>query len=286
VAETDLFSGSFSQEALAAFCELQRYPPLSHFRVERESGKAYLRAHLILAEAWEAEMVARFSVVAILQATFAEFGSEDLATKFGLELAISQHPRGVERLNPDGLLSLAAAEIAPAGKDGSAWSSAEAFEEVSQILSEAGARVTSSRAGFLSARLPWPGNPEDPFSPRTSPLLQIQFEGAHPELLNGAFLRLFLPHALTESLGTPAETALALNAGEMEGTDAPAFGLGAWCLEQSVPESIELAVRPSAPRLCHVVFIPNYLHGENVLPLLVEDAVLRASWALGQLERG
>lgn len=280
VAETDLYTGQPVAAALEGFCELQRFPPLSHFVVDRKSGRTFLRAHLVLAEAWETEMVSRFSVVAILQATFAELGGENLARRFGLELATSHHPESGERPHPDGLLSLAAAEIVPAGRDGSAWNTPEVFEEVSEVLAEGGAEVTSTRAGLLSARLPSPDPKGDAYSPRTSALLQIQFEGTHPELANGAFLRLFLPHGLSAAAGSPAETALFLNAMELEGPEAPAFGLGAWCLEHSIPETIEFAVRPSPARLCHVVFVPNYLHGESIFPLLLEDAILRGAWAL------
>lgn len=283
VAETDLYSGSPGAAALEGFCELSRFPPLSHFVVDQDAKRTALRAHLLLAEAWEAEMVARFSVVAILQATFAELGGEGLASRFGLALATSQHPESGEREHPDGLLSLAAAEIVPAGRDGSAWNTPEVFEEVSEILVDADARVTSTRAGLLSARLPSPEPGGDRYAPRSSALLQIQFEANHPELANGACLRLFLPHHLTEAAGSPALTALTLNSREIEGVDAPAFGFGAWCLEHSIPEVIEFAVKPSPARLCHVVFIPNYLHGESILPLLLEDEILRSAWALDVL---
>lgn len=273
-AETDVLRGDTGADRAAvdrALVELMRFPPLSGF-VGDEDGNVRLVSGVFVHEAFARFVVPRFVVSAVLAATYAELGCESLSTATGLSPFTSAHPTSGRRPQPDGLLNLAAARIAPDGKEASRFAEPVELLAVVDELTALGARASADPRG-VDARFPFRSGVDEPFAPKSSSLLQIRTASPHPELGSGVFLRLFLP-----VFEADAPLPLRLNGLERADGRFACASLGSWCLESSEPEHLELPVR-SAPRLCHVQFVPNALHVPGSLANLAVDMGHRALWA-------
>ncbi len=281
VVETDVLTldGSVRPDALdGALAGLMRFPPMAAFRVDREAHRVTLVSALFVSDALEPFFVPRLAVAAILQAAYAELGTDALARGTGGRPAWSGHPSAGARPEPDGLLRLVAERIVPAGDALSRWDDPVELLAAADDLSAQGARARALPGG-LNARFPFLPGAEDPLAPGTSSLLQVRAREAHPELGHGVFLRLFLPggDALV-GRRTAASVAMDLNDEEFGDDRFGGHGLGSWTAESSEPET-ELPVAPGLPRLCHVTFLPNYVRVPGALRNAVADAGKRANWA-------
>jgi hypothetical protein len=261
----------------AALAGLMRFPPMAGFRVDREARRVTLVSTLFVSDALTPFFVPRLAVAAILQAAYAELGSDPLAKETGARPAWSVHPSAGARPRPDGLLRLVAGRIVPAGDAPSRWDDPAELLAAADDLAGQGARARAS-PGALNARFPCLHGSEDPLAPVASSLLQVRTREPHPELGQGVFLRLFLPGGGGLPGGrTPASVALALNGEEFADDRFTGQGLGSWTAESSEPET-DLPVAPGPPRLCHVTFLPNYVRVPGALRNAVADAGKRAAW--------
>jgi hypothetical protein len=276
--ETDVLSlrGEPTAAVEEALAGLMRDPPMAGFRIDRRTRRVTLGSAAFVSEALAPHLVPRLAVAAILQAAYAELGSDALARMTGGRPAWSAHPSAGTRLLPDGLLRLVAERVVPAGDAPSRW------DEPAELLAAAdavagGARVRALPGG-LNVRFPFRAGASDPLAPRASSLLQVRTRERHPELGHGVFLRLFLPGGEALLAGRPAASA-AMDLNEAEFADGRYAGesLGSWTAESSEPET-ELPVAPGPRRLCHVTFLPNYVRVPGALRSAVLDAAKRAGW--------
>lgn len=260
----------------AALAGLMRFPPMAAFRVGRDERRVTLASALFVQDVLTPLFVPRLAVAAILQAAYAELGTDALAKETGARPAWSVHPSAGGRPGPDGLLRLVAERIVPSGDAVSRWD--DPAELLSAADDLAGQRARAFPGG-LNARFPFLPGSVDPLAPAASSLLQVRTRERHPELGQGVFLRLFLPGGEALHSGrTPASVAMALNGEEFADDRFAGQGLGSWTAESSEPET-ELPVAPGPPRLCHVTFLPNYVRVPGALRNAVSDAGKRANWA-------
>jgi hypothetical protein len=280
VVETDVLmldADTALPELETALSGLMRYPPMAAFRVDEETYRVTLVSALFVPDAFAPFFVPRLAVAAILQAAYAELGTEALARETGGRPAWSGHPSGGARPEPDGLLRLVAERIVPAGDALSRWDDPGELLAAADDLSAQGARARALPGG-LNARIPFLPGAEDPLAPAASCLLQVRTREAHPELGHGVFLRLFLPGGEALLGGrTAASVSMDLNDEEIADDRFTGQGLGSWTAESSEPET-ELPVGPGPPRLCHVTFLPNYVAVPGALRNAVADAGKRAGW--------
>lgn len=281
-AETDVLRGAPGADRAAVdrtLADLMRFPPMSGF-VRDEEGSVRLFSGVFVHEALAPFAISRFVVSAVLAATYAELGSAALSEATGLPPFVSAHPTTGRRPHPDGLLNLAAARLAPEGKGASRFSEPAELLAVAEELAALGARASAHTRG-VDARFPFRKDVAEPFAPRSSSLLQIRTAAPHPELGSGVFLRLFLPVF-------DADASRALRLDELERSDArfACASLGAWCLDSSEPERVELPVLSAPPRLCHVTFLPNALYASGALRNLAVDEGQRALFAAHVFSHG
>ena len=262
----------------AALAGLMRFPPMAAFRVGRDERRVTLASALFVPDVLTPLFVPRLAVAAILQAAYADLGTDALAKETGARPAWSVHPSAGGRPEADGLLRLVAERIVPAGDALSRWDDPAELLAAADGLSAQGARA-GAHAGGLNARFPFLSGSKDPLAPGASSLLQVRTRERHPELGHGVFLRLFLPggDALVGRRAT-ASVAMDLNGEEFADDRFAGQGLGSWTAESSEPET-ELTVAPGPPRLCHVTFLPNYVRVPGALRNAVADAGKRANWA-------
>lgn len=277
--ETDVlaFDGEPAQKMEEVLAGLMRFPPMAAFRVDRMARRVSLVSALAVSDSLAPSFVPLLAVAAILQAAYAELGTDAVARETGARAAWSLHPSAGERPEPDDLLRLVPERIVPAGDGVSRW------DDPAELLASADDLAgTSGRAralpGGLNARFPFLRGAADPFAPAASSLLQVRTRETHPELGRGVFLRLFLPGGDALLRGrSVASVALDLNGEEFSDGRFPGQGLGSWTAESSEPET-ELPVAPGPPRLCHVTFLPNYVRVPEALRNAVADAAKRAEW--------
>ncbi len=266
--------GSLEDPAASVLVALLRFPPLSSFHVDTETGAVRLWASAFVSGETAPHLLPRLAVAAALQATYVEMGAPALRQHTGLRSLTSSHPVTGPRPDADDMLNLAGARLMPAGERPSRYGDTA---ELAAIADDLFAREADARLvpGGLNARFPFREDGDRPFGPLSSSLLQVRTHEAHPELGNGAFLRLFLPPVIRGDL---TRAALWLNQLERHDERLAGLCLGAWTLEQSEPE-LELPVRPAPPRLAHVTFLPNYVFAQNTLFNASMDAGMRALWA-------
>ncbi|HSB35964.1 MAG TPA: hypothetical protein VLH41_03760 [Thermoanaerobaculia bacterium] len=278
--ETDLLALDHSPTPAleATLGDLARHPPMAGVRVDEEGRKVTLVSSLFIHEALAPFFVPRLAVAAVLQATYAELGAETLARATGFPPAAETHPTSGARPHPDGLLRLAAERVLPAGDGPSRYADPGELRSSVDELRARGAKAVARPDG-LNARFPFMASADDPLAPGISSLLEVRAGESHPELGRGVFLRLFLPGGSALLAGRPG-TSVARRLNELELGDGrfACQTLGGWTLESSEPET-DLPVAAGPPRLCHVTFLPNYVHVGGALRNAVLDAGLRALWA-------
>jgi len=262
----------------AALSGLMRFPPMAGFRVDRGARRVTLVSALFVSEALAPFFVPRLAAAGILQAVYAELGTDALAAETGARPAWSVHPSAGARPVPDSLLRLVAERIVPAGDAASRWDDPAELLAAASDLAAQGAQARALPGG-LNARFPFLPRAEDPLAPSNSSLLQVRAREPHPELGRGVFLRLFLPGGDALLAGRPAASAaMDLNAEEFGDVRFSVDSLGSWTAESSEPET-ELPVAPGPPRVCHVTFLPNYIRVPGALRNAVLDAAKRAGGA-------
>jgi hypothetical protein len=286
VVETDVLAldGEPTPALEATLAGLMRFPPMAALRVGREANRVTLASALFVPEPLAPFFVPRLAVAAILQAAYAELGTDALAKETGARPAWSAHPSGGLRPEPDGLLRLVSERIVPSGGSASRWDDPAELLSSADDLAAQGARARALPGG-LNARFPFRPGSEDPLAPAASSLLQVRTREPHPELGRGVFLRLFLSGGDALLGGrTAASVALDLNGEEFSDHRFTGQSLGSWTSESSEPES-ELPVAPGPPRLCHVTFLPNYVRVPGALRDAVSDAAKRAAWVADLIAR-
>lgn len=274
--ETDvLIAPRGGEPADVPLVELLRFPPLSAFVHDEAAERVRLFSAVTVGRDPAPHLAPLLAVAASLQATYAEAGLESLTRETRLEPAASAHPVSGPRPHPDGMLNLAAARIAPAGKDASRWARPEELFEAAGVPAIAPFGPTVDPRGF-SVRLPFRENATNPLAPSHAALLQVRVDGAHAELGHGVFLRLFLPSGGSQPT---AQAAMRLNALERDAGAGAPDALGAWTLERSEPELTGFAVRPGPPRLAYVLFLPNFVKVPELLRQAAASMERRAARA-------
>lgn len=279
VASALLPAGPWDDDALVALAGLMRYPALSAFRLAPDGALA-LGAAAVVGEDAAPLLFPVAALAAMLQATYAQLGLERLEALARRVAARPDHPRSGTRPAPHVVLGVARDYVVPAGEESSRFAEAEEWIGAVRALLDSHARASARDSG-VDARFPFHDAASgDPFGPRVSSLLQIRAHEVHPELGNGAFVRLFVPLFERDRGAAPlARLALELNAREAA-DDARLAGIwGSWTVERPEPAATDFALEGGPARLAHVTFLPNFSHRPGLLTFVALESAARAAWA-------
>ncbi len=204
-----------------------------------------------------------------IQAADAHIKADGLARVLGGEPDVSAHPRSGPRRDPDDVLNVIAAVIAPAGAGLSPWTESD-FTATSEMRPRPWILATADASG-MTAEFPFTGDLPAGIArgPETA-LLTASSTDRHPQLGAGLLLRLQLPLNVSKEKGY--DVAWMLNV--LEATEETnTHTLGAWCLGSAPPG------RPDAYTVTFVSFIPAAAYRKGLLDVLSLEMAIRTRWA-------
>jgi hypothetical protein len=239
-----------------------RAPTLSAYIWDRERGTVSTRCSAYFHDQNVGWLGRLFTVAASLQVADAYARAPALAQAIGGELDISAHPRHGGRDEFDEMLGIVEQVYAPVGEQSAPF--AGEFSRTPEqdpnpwLMANGDENGMTAEFAFTGDRLAMFGGP-----PQTAMFLAEAMR--HPQLGNGALLRLFLP------LDADADLAMALNRSELEDWSR-AHLLGAWCTTEQ--------------GLCWAQFLPALAHAPGIIHALAFNMAIRAHWAKDRLAPG
>jgi len=203
----------------------------------------------------EESLIPVISMAAILQAVEVHELAEAAAATGGRPPA-PDGPGGERRSDPDELLDLVRAAVAPAGEGPSVYPGPE-FAAVAEWLNDEGYCANGDERSLTV---------EYPFGDRTS-LLRLLTDQPHPVLGNGLCVVVALRVTPWDE-SAPGSTATVLGLNERELVDSTdTHFMGSWFPASSGP--------------AYRAFLPNVLGKPGWVPNLVKALTARAAWAAG-----
>jgi hypothetical protein len=198
------------------------------------------------------DWVARtFSVVAAIQVAEMHEHAPTLASLLGGEAAVTAHPNGGAREEPDEMLDLLDM-VKSAGAGPSQWAGPELVHALEQIRQMPGVGLATGDESGISVEVPYR---------QTSALIQMDTRESHPELGSGMIVRISLPG----DAGPGPVWAAMRNGQELESMTRSHF-LGSWV--------------GSAQVATFVSFYPSLLARANMGPVnVLLSTVNRIRWA-------
>lgn len=189
-----------------------------------------------------------------IQVSEAAMKARQLASDVKSAPAATGHPNSGMRADADPMCKAIEMFFRPAGAGASRWENAAEWDEAHYNVRRLAEKVSSDDKSFLHAEFPWDGS--------DVVTLEVTTQRPHPDLGHGLHLQLILPTQMADE--NAAHAAMELNSEERREWKW-VHDLGSWCCHEGAVE--------------FNCFVPNTSYNKHVLPALVHDMAIRASWA-------